>query len=243
MALIYCKNCGNQISDKAPSCPHCGALPDMAQRQTTSVIYGSQTQKPKRHTGVIVLVVLIVLASIIAAVLIPVKLAADEHKNGTYSSSIYTGNSIYTSSSIYTDNSIYTSSPEKNYTEVYSTPEQTYPVKLMVTAEPSVLGKNPFGEYDVNVYVDGTNVGTIPNIGECLTDDSIGAALVDDEALNEKSTTINMKLSAGKHDLKFISSDNEKVYAEGYYIDVDRSCTLRYRLICRTDEIEVRIRK
>lgn len=25
MALIYCKDCGQQISDKATNCPHCGA--------------------------------------------------------------------------------------------------------------------------------------------------------------------------------------------------------------------------
>ena len=26
MALIYCRECGNQISDKAERCPHCGMV-------------------------------------------------------------------------------------------------------------------------------------------------------------------------------------------------------------------------
>ena len=26
MALIYCRECGKQISDQAPTCPHCGCV-------------------------------------------------------------------------------------------------------------------------------------------------------------------------------------------------------------------------
>lgn len=26
MALIYCRECGKQISDQAPTCPHCGCI-------------------------------------------------------------------------------------------------------------------------------------------------------------------------------------------------------------------------
>lgn len=158
MALIYCKNCGNQISDKAPSCPHCGALPDMAQRQTTSVIYGSQTQKPKRHTGVIVLVVLIVLASFIAAVLIPVKLAADEHKNGTVTE--------YRASSVGTE-----------YNSSYN---NTYTVHLTVNLDKGwmkrgadLLGKaltDEQGYSEVIINVDGNTVGTM-SIGDQNTFD------------------------------------------------------------------------
>lgn len=251
MALIYCRNCGKQISDKAPSCPHCGAAVSAAQ-QSEPIIYGSPIQKPKKHTGVIVgvIVALIAVASIIAAILIPVKVASDEHTTNTYSSNTYTSSSTggYSYSYDNDDDNDYSYSYDNDddndysysYDNDYSNVATTYDVSLTATAEPSKLGYNPFGLYNVDVYVDGTYVGTIPNIGECLTDESIGAALGDDEALNEKSTTINMKLSAGKHDLKFISSDNENVCAEGYYIDIDRSCTLRYRLICRMDEIEVR---
>ena len=258
MALIYCRRCGKQISDKALSCPNCGAAVSVAQ-QSEPIIYGSQIQKPKKHTGVIVgvIVVLLVVACIITAILIPAKVASNEHTANTYSSNTYTSSSTggysysydndddndYSYSYGNDDDNDYSYSYDNTYDNDYSNVATTYDVSLTATAEPSKLGYNPFGFYNVDVYVDGTYVGTIPNIGECLTDESIGAALGDDEAdeaLNEKSTTINMKLSAGKHDLKFISSDNEDVCAEGYYIDVDRSCTLRYRLICRMDEIEVR---
>lgn len=158
MALIYCKNCGNQISDKAPSCPHCGALPDMAQRQTTSVIYGSQTQKPKRHTGVIVLVVLIVLASFIAAVLIPVKLAADEHKNGTVTE--------YRASSVGTE---YNSSYNNTYT-VYLTVNLE---KGKIKGGADFLGEefvDKQGYSEVIIKVDGEDVGTM-SIGDQNTFD------------------------------------------------------------------------
>ena len=158
MALIYCKNCGNQISDKAPSCPHCGALPDMAQRQTTSVIYGSQTQKPKRHTGVIVLVVLIVLAGFIAAVLIPVKLAADEHKNGTVTE--------YRASSVGTE---YNSSYNNTYT-VYLTVNL---YKGWMKRGADLIDKaltDEQGYSEVIIKVDGNTVGTM-SIGDQNTFD------------------------------------------------------------------------
>ncbi len=66
MALIYCRNCGNQISDRAPSCPHCGAVVSVVQ-QPEPIIYGEAPLKTKKHTalkclavvGVIMLISLI----------------------------------------------------------------------------------------------------------------------------------------------------------------------------------------
>lgn len=33
MALIYCRECGKQISDSAPACPHCGCLTGVTSSQ------------------------------------------------------------------------------------------------------------------------------------------------------------------------------------------------------------------
>ena len=34
MALIYCRECGKQISDSAPMCPHCGCAMNVTPAQT-----------------------------------------------------------------------------------------------------------------------------------------------------------------------------------------------------------------
>ena len=158
MALIYCKNCGKQISDKAPSCPYCGAVPDTVQQQAAPIIYAPPTQKNKKRIWVIVLVVLIVLASIIAAVLIPVKLAADEHKNGTVTE--------YRASSVGTE-----------YNSSYN---NTYTVHLTVNLKKGFwkgvrdgVGKAVIDEpgySEVIIKVDGEDVGTM-SIGDQNTFD------------------------------------------------------------------------
>ena len=37
MALIYCKECGKEISDTVTSCPHCGYLNNKTQNESTNL--------------------------------------------------------------------------------------------------------------------------------------------------------------------------------------------------------------
>ena len=155
MALIFCRNCGNQISDKAPSCPHCGAVVSVVQ-QSEPIIYGSPIQKPKKHGKVIVgvIVALIAVASIIAAILIPVKLEADEHKKGTVTE--------YRASSVGT---LY----DGGYNDTY-TVHLTVSLKNAFTKKVNDLFADEQEYSEVSILVDGEEIGTM-SIGDQRTFD------------------------------------------------------------------------
>ena len=70
MALINCKECGNEVSDKALSCPKCGAPIEKPQEQkTVEAVKNNESQKTqtinpkekKSSTWKIIIVILIVL--------------------------------------------------------------------------------------------------------------------------------------------------------------------------------------
>ena len=48
MALINCKECGKQISDKAASCPHCGAPVNAAPAPQQAVDYQQQAKAQQK---------------------------------------------------------------------------------------------------------------------------------------------------------------------------------------------------
>ncbi len=63
MALIYCTNCGRQISDKASACPHCGTsfIPDEGGAPMSS---GPESQSNNSTTIAIAAVALVALAAL-----------------------------------------------------------------------------------------------------------------------------------------------------------------------------------
>ena len=119
MALIYCKNCGKQISDKAPSCPYCGAVPDTVQQQAAPIIYAPPTQKTKKRIWVIVLVVLTAVACIISAILIPGYLTKNAMYTNGYS---FTG----TNEATYTVRLIMTAEYTYDFLDVISNNVEVY---------------------------------------------------------------------------------------------------------------------
>ena len=63
MALISCKECGNQVSDQAPTCPKCGTPIAAAQQNITIV----QAPPPKKGLGCGGIIGIIIVIIIIAA--------------------------------------------------------------------------------------------------------------------------------------------------------------------------------
>lgn len=65
MALIYCYNCGKQVSDRATRCPHCGSsmLPVGDTKKHDGTHY-STNEPSKRGGGNIVLIALILLFAV-----------------------------------------------------------------------------------------------------------------------------------------------------------------------------------
>ncbi len=223
MALIYCRRCGKQISDKALSCPNCGAAVSVAQ-QSEPIIYGSQIQKPKKHTGVIVgvIVVLLVVACIITAILIPVNLEADEHKNGTVTE--------YRASSVGT---VY----DGGYDDTYS---NTYSVNLTVSlrkgafkAAGEAIGKAVGGfigaitgseesyepKYsEVSILVDGEEIGTV-SIGE--------------------QKTFDRNLALGEHKLEVVAKTETRVRYSDTIDVTGNNDSYKYSLKCTYNDIEL----
>ncbi len=70
MALIHCKHCGNAVSDRATTCPHCGHHPQEADTTTAqphSSVEESATQKPSSSsTNKLLVAIVIVLILIVA---------------------------------------------------------------------------------------------------------------------------------------------------------------------------------
>ena len=76
MAIIRCRECGNMVSDKAASCPHCGSPVNSA----PAAGYGQPTNPSNGNTwlyvligglGVLALILIIVLILIIKVKIIP----------------------------------------------------------------------------------------------------------------------------------------------------------------------------
>lgn len=87
MALIICKECGNQISDKAAFCPHCGdtaAAPQSSQPNANGsavqscppTVQNVQMYPAKKKSSAgkivaIIIVILVVLFSVLFATVVP----------------------------------------------------------------------------------------------------------------------------------------------------------------------------
>ena len=67
MALINCPQCGKQVSDKAPSCPHCGldmTVPNTPPKEETAI----QEESPKKPRKVWTVVAIVVGCIVLVAV-------------------------------------------------------------------------------------------------------------------------------------------------------------------------------
>ena len=146
MALINCTKCGNQISDKAPSCPHCGEVfaPQLSQQNVGgSYIQPNQpanqnvqmqaAAKPvsKNKIVVVIIVILVLIASAVVSIIVP--LINKNQKDAEEYASTYQPQGIAAST-------------------------DTYTVTLNV-----ICVQNKVNKYDVDVIVDGETIDTLPH--------------------------------------------------------------------------------
>lgn len=144
MALIACKNCGKQLSDKATACPHCGAP------QTPAPTAPQQPANNGKKIIIGICVAVAVLLMIAFGCMIsgnrPVGLAADDTDvpSGSFDDDLYT------------DEPAWTSSPTPAEFEA-NMPAAPCLVVLNVTCK-----KNPWAnKYDVDILIDGEKIATL----------------------------------------------------------------------------------
>ena len=61
MALINCKNCGKQISDKATNCIHCGTPIEIVNTIPLEIIEKKETSFIKKHLFLILVIIILFL--------------------------------------------------------------------------------------------------------------------------------------------------------------------------------------
>lgn len=146
MAIIKCPQCENQISDKAPSCPHCGevfAPQPLQQNVGSSFVQPNQSangyaqpQPAKKPVATgkivaIIIVILVLIASVFTAIIVPLTIKYQQASEDY--ASTYQPQGIASST-------------------------DTYTVKLNVSCV-----QNKVNKYDVDVIVDGETIATLPH--------------------------------------------------------------------------------
>lgn len=170
MALIYCFNCGKQISDKAAACPHCGAARTPV--NTVGTAAPAQPQMPvqqapaKKGNGA--QIALIVTVIVLALALVGVVLFFVLGGNNTSQGNTNTGTS---------SDYVYELVPPDNYappveyvppTESTAPSQSTapaapqtamYDVELKVQCKQNIAAN----KYDIDILIDGRNLSTLPH--------------------------------------------------------------------------------
>lgn len=150
MALISCPGCGNQVSDKAPVCPHCGiaiAAPPTPNYGAPMPVY----IQPPRKSSVNKPAVIVAIAAVIAVIGVVLFFLLTGSGGGGDSG----GAQITTTA----NNPFSSTEPEEEI--------KTYAVYMSVKCEKSsVLFWN---QYDVDIVVDGVTVYTLAH-GKSWTD-------------------------------------------------------------------------
>lgn len=190
MALIFCTNCGKQISDRAPVCPYCGfayqrnASPNMqspVQQQVPVMVPQKEKPKGKGKIAVIVVIIVIVVVGVIAGICVPTILGnkpdgSDQQSSQTSSQSAAAAPSTTAAE---------TTATTTTATTVSHVEQETYTVNFSIITKEGMVS-----DYDVRFYID----------GECI--DTISCNQVRQYAIS---------LKRGTHVIKFArSSDGEK---------------------------------
>lgn len=211
MAMIFCYNCGKQISDKAPVCPHCNAvqevqgaelqevkqpMPAEPQFQTTTVM--NTTAKKKQNPMMMVVIVLLIL--LVAAGVVIVGMMADKSDGGTSSVGQATNSWDYQYS--------------EPVAEANSEPE-SYSVTFYVEVDENLF----FSKYDVDVLLDGKSLETIGH--------------------GQGKQFEPRMLQKGTHKLTFCKNGDSTVKGETSF-EVTEDMTLSYKLECKKNQIKVK---
>lgn len=225
MALINCSKCGNQISDKAPSCPHCGEVfapqspqqnvngsaiqPNQPANQNVQMQAAAKPMFNGKIAAIIIAVLVVIIA--IAAVTI-VSLSSNNQTSPNVNAPTYQnqGNAQQNQGNAPNNQG---NAPVTN----------TYSVKISVKC----IENSKANKYNVDVIVDGETIDTLSH---------------------GKSDTYTLKLKEGAHTIEFsvngkklfgkdIDTDNAK---ETFYVDKDES--ISYTVKCTWgDNIKIQL--
>ena len=164
MALIYCRNCGNQISDKAAACPKCGTVTEQNIQEVKAAKSGSK--KP------VIIGSVIAVAACVAAVLVVVFTRNDGSnvktagKNTSYAANSMIVYDTDSKSTVQVGGGI-TNDPtglrmSDNASNAYQEPDteavpECYDILISVKVEHNSL----MAKYPVDFCIDGETVATI----------------------------------------------------------------------------------
>lgn len=226
MALINCSKCGNQISDKAPSCPHCGEVfaPQSPQQNVNGSavqpyqqpnVNGNVVQPNQPTTGnvqmqaaakpnskgkivAVIIVILVALAAAFLAIIVPLTHNFMKSANEFKQSQ----GSIQLNQT-----------PSSN--QGNSSSEKTYTVKITVSCE-----KNDwFSKYDVDVIVDNEKIATLPH---------------------GTSDTYTLTLEKGSYEVQF-KKNGENIKCEPLTLRVEGNTSVSYYIACYHKKIDATV--
>lgn len=219
MAMISCPKCGNQISDKAPTCPNCGASFVPTANYTNAAGNNAPTQQIQQNTmpaqqsavksgSKAPVVIGIVAAIAVLAALFFIFFKPGENKGGN-PGAVNNGGSV--------PSSVYTPPKESN--------PQQYSLKLVAECKKNSV----MNQYDVDILFDDKYLDTLPH----------GAAKEYSLTCTKGSHTIEFRLNAksitgenlynvndpGSYQIKTVNvSQNGTI---GYHIEIDFGNTLK----------------
>lgn len=216
MALINCSKCGNQISDKAPSCPHCGEV--FAPQSSQPNVNGSAIQpnqpanqnvqmqaaaKPMLNGKIAAIIIAVLVVIIAIAVVTIVSLSSNNQTSPNVNAPTYQnqGNAQQNQGNAPNNQG---NAPVTN----------TYSVKISVKC----IENMAMNKYDVDVIIDGETIATLPH---------------------GKSDAYTVNLKEGSHNIEFsvnaksflgndIDTENAK---STFYVDKDKSVSYTVKCV------------
>lgn len=181
--MIKCPECGKEISDKAATCPNCGApIGNVSQGTPAQPNFGQyngpaqQPPKKKKHKGLKIFLIILV----ILVVLFIIAIASSN--GGTDTSSIDTSKLEYITDdqidSVYSDPGSYKGKGIKVGGRIFSEPDSSGDtVAFQMFADPENSEKNTV------VYVDGGNISDYKSDEYVIVDGVINGAFTGSNAL------------------------------------------------------------
>ena len=147
MAMIFCPQCGKQISDKAAACPQCGTKPPQISVEQTPVQQVSvqqQVTKKSNKTAIVIgaIASVIIIALVIVIVMLSTPPQNDSGFIGTVSSNASNNNYV---------------PPVESNNNNTSSEKRLYNVNIEVECRENIAAN----KYDFDILVDGKNFATM----------------------------------------------------------------------------------
>ena len=160
MALINCSVCGKQISDKAVSCPHCGAAHTPLNTTDNAFVKSEPLvhQATKSFNMVVIMVGAIVSLLIVALIVVVLLM-----NNGDDSSQASSNNNSIGAVIVTTANNNYAPPVATNADNAPAEGGITFPATAVYNVNMSVACEENdlVNRYDVDILVDGKNLATL----------------------------------------------------------------------------------